>query len=157
MSREIKFRVWDTFQKKYIFEGFHVIGEVTVFGGMDSVISDTWEARSAALGYETSIEAWNDFETEQFTGLKDAKSQDIYEGDIVTTTPSGSCLHSLLSLEEFVTYAHGKVVWEAGSWKVRQPHLGSTLLYYFVDCECCPTGSIEVIGNIHEHSHLLKS
>ena len=69
--KELKFRMWDKFQKKYVFEGFHVCGEVTCVGGMEIVISETWEKRKKALGYETSLEAWNDFEIEQFTGATD--------------------------------------------------------------------------------------
>jgi len=83
MEREIKFRCWDKFQKKYIFTGFHICGEVTAFCGMDMVIHQTWKERSEKLGYKTTLEAWNDFEFEEFTGVQDIKGVDIYEFDVV--------------------------------------------------------------------------
>jgi len=80
---EKKFRAFDKFQDKHIFIGFHVVGEVTVFGGIESTIGETWKERKEKLGYKNSMDAWDDFIFEQFSGLQDSKGVDIYENDIV--------------------------------------------------------------------------
>lgn len=174
MSREIKFRVWDNWQKKYVFTGFHVIGEVTVFGGIDMVISETREARFAALGYETSIEAWNDFELEEWTGLKDANGKDIYEGDTILASEA-RYERTLLSAEhgEIPVYEvnHDKpipapdVVWFKAVVEWNETMCGYWLRYLDKRADWGPASSValtdkmyryEVIGNIHENPELLS-
>lgn len=78
LQREIKFRAWDTFQKKYVFVGFHVVGEVTAFGGIDSIVRETYKARGKSF-----IEAYCDFILEQFACVTDKNGADVYEGDLM--------------------------------------------------------------------------
>lgn len=138
MKRELKFRIWDNLKKTYLKKiRLHPIA-------LDDGVS----------GF---IQHPDGHTIEQFTGLRDKNKKEIFEGDIVTTSPSASCLTSILSPEDFTSYTRGQIKLVCGSWKVCQAYLGATFLYDFVDCECCPSYSIEVIGNIHENPEPLDS
>lgn len=151
LKREIKFRVWFASKKKYSCFVNNSVGDAVSFG-------------LEPCGHLTAIDRFgdeiliNEADTiiEQFTGLTDKNSKEIYEGDIVTTRPSAGCLTSVLSPEEFTSYTKGEVVFSAGSWRIQQSYLGAVRLYEFTNCECCPAYSIEIIGNIHENPELLN-
>jgi len=82
----------------------------------------------------------------QFTGIKDKDSQEIYEGDICNVRKSCKGKWSVME----IIWSGGPTFWSLrGYWGKK-----GESDYYGLRFE--QTHEIEVIGNIHEHSHLLK-
>lgn len=74
----------------------------------------------------------------QFTGLKDANGKDIYEGDILQS--KGGDIMRVNWNEKFASFCLDKKGW--------------LFSHYFG--EAVDPNDCEVIGNIHEHPHLIK-
>ena len=130
--REIKFRAWDKRESRMIIdEQAFIPVKVTNKGVL-------------RLSPRHKEELWefikgDRFEVMQYTGLKDRNGKEVYEGDIVKCS-SG--------------FPH-EVYWEnecGGTYVGGIPafYLSGILRGY------AWSGDEEVIGNIHEHPHLLK-
>ena len=142
-----KFRCWDKFQKKYIFEGFHVVGEVTCFGGMEITIRDTWKERSKAMGYEHTIQAWNDFELEQYICLQDKNKKEICVGDILQEDcPRGNKYRIIQVPGGFAFNTFQDEIEHPDFWEA----LGDQQTNDYIQNHCT------IVGNTKENPELLK-
>lgn len=120
MSREIKLRAWDKCGKKYLNNAQNIWMNNTCFG---------------------DLLASPNFEIEQYTGLKDANGDEIYEGDIVNSS---------------YKYAQPKisqVVVECGNSYILGEDLATGNEMLVSD----HINEIEVIGNVHTKHELLEA
>lgn len=153
--REIKFRVWDKFTQTYPFIGYHVIGEVTVFNGIEQHIRETYkerlkwhidnlkkEGRYNENHYMGTIDFWNHFIEEQFTGLHDKNGVEIYEGDIIKWFG-----HEVENGKQVYPVRTHVIGGEIDKW-INDQHVLRNII---------SMQGVEIIGNIHENPELLES
>ena len=119
--REIKFRGWSGFYEKWVYGYYYV----------DSV-----------LGFHF-INNGNDFRVDpksvgQYTGLKNSKDVEIYEGDIIGST----VIHS--------TIADAVIVFNNGKFQ------GVQLTHERYRDDACYIISHRIIGNIYENPELIE-
>lgn len=123
--REIKFRAWDRLTKK-----FNKIKDlITIDGSVQAV-------RFAHFADGKDFQGIDYVNLQQYTGLKDCKGVEIYEGDIIRLI--GIDISGSRTTE---------VIFTSGSF--REKYMGYALEIY-------KTHEIEVIGNIYENPELLK-
>ena len=133
--REIKFRAWDKIGKR--------MGEVNYIK-YSNVQYNQVSARFKQKG--KTVDEWFNYGDKdgcdniilmQYTGLKDRKGKDIFEGDIVA--------------EGTINYV---VAFYAGAWRLKQNIDGDTWwksLYRYV-----ANFRVEVIGNVYENPEFLQ-
>jgi len=131
MSREIKFRAWDIYKKKFIPEDFWAI-EPDPSPRSTGVMIQDWEE------YKTGEHFYPENQiVVQYTGLKDKNGVKIYEGDILEKN------HGEYS-KEIVKYGGQQFDYESGGYAYG----------IYLDW---PVDDYEIIGNIYEHPHLLEN
>lgn len=181
MSRAIKFRLWyphDGFGPAYLYPdtesrrpGHVKYGDVLpprairmgakhpiIHGpgcGSDSAIVEmTLDTETILVGGDIT----KGCVLEQFTGLKDSKGVDIYEGDII----QGSDPYDT-GVVKWADYGDDEYVERLETWMVEMPFrapLSSMLLspaYPGRRCRGPHIGPLKVIGNIHDHPHLIPA
>ena len=130
-----KYRTWDKVaEDMFIPEAL----ELDKYGKVTGIFSK---------GTMFSIE---DFELLQSTGLKDKNDKEIFEGDILKE-------NSMLGIVKFGRYLDYEYIqYGLDGWlfseKLKLGFVDTPLTEYVLDPHC----SIEVIGNIYEHPHLLE-
>ena len=121
--REIKFRAWLKYKKEMVDNA-----RPDFFSKQLHYLRDNSAGGKDVLGVSTE-----DIELMEYTGLKDMKGKEIYEGDILFES----------SGEEYF-----KVVFEDGSFRAEDDKYSLDLEDYAHICE--------VVGNIYENPELIK-
>ena len=91
----------------------------------------------------------NDFEVMQYTGLKDKKDKEIYEGDILLV-PNHSTMSDPMGESSFCP-----VVVETGAFGYRQGFMFESFISLYGH-GCKSVDEEEVIGNLYENPELLE-
>ena len=131
--REIKFRAWDDDKSQMIYD----------FSKNYQIYTKD-ETNILFCGGEMDNGDWNEPILMQYTGLKDKKGKEIYEGDII--------------LNPTATEPEDKgwlVFWKDYRWMIRMND--SQYQYEFDFNADFDTSKFEVIGNIYQNPELLTS
>lgn len=142
---ELKFRAFDKHINKMICTGFSIIGEVTVFGGLESFIHET------PVEGVTGLERLLNLDITQFTGLKDPTGKEIYAGDVFEDVFT-SKNRGVVTFGEYTHCFDDKRLSDFGAHvgfyvKFNVPQPRKDLKYW--------AKNKEIIGNIYEHAHLI--
>ena len=147
--REIKFRAWDIESNEF---NFIDLREAVANDDAYSLCGNqgtAWEKDR-----ENSCAFYCKCNIQQFTGLKDKKGKEIYEGDIVKVIGHYQDETDMYSFwDEYI----GVITWIDGSWVIESICEGSC--EYLTQDSLYNSESIrkvEVIGNIYENEELIK-
>lgn len=148
--REIKFRAWDKFHKRFICKDdywednvFLQIGEslfnATAFGEITELYQYGVSNDNPTFMEDADSDRYI---LEQYTGLKDKNGKEIYEGDILKIGNKWN--NDTTDIAEVKWYRGGFMLKLKGYFGYRD------IEYFDKDCE-----KHEVIGNIHENPKLI--
>jgi len=127
MSREIKFRAWDNDANKMRTEDCFNIRYGKAW---------TWD--------EWGTPRPTSWEIMQYTGLKDRRGQEIYDGDVIKMIAFHNDHHQKGAVDyASIYFSHGQFCIALDGHKIGTPLFHVKL-----------SSSVEVIGNIHENPEL---
>jgi len=139
--REIKFRAWDSFNKKML--------SWEQFKNIKFDVGDGYDVGIPLEILDEKYQKQHNLIPQQFTGLIDKNGKEIYEGDVVKTPQQKYIKQWVVEYD-----IDGNLILDNGV-------NSEFCLYDFedmtLDKENCYTKDIEVIGNIYEDKHLLDN
>ncbi|HDI3014027.1 TPA: hypothetical protein PL520_001303 [Clostridium perfringens] len=147
MSRDIKFRIYDTDEKQMFYQ--EDIDYIDINNEIAYINQD-------GGGYDYLIDfVYGDGKLMQYTGLKDKNGKEIYEGDILRCKCLKKCKLDSCA-EKVIQYKNSLIEWwESGcnlGYRLRDSK-GKTMM---IKPTHLNTMEVEVIGNIYENPELLE-
>jgi uncharacterized phage protein (TIGR01671 family) len=133
MNRPIKFRVWDVKNKKVLPESyFAILGNGKLIVTLSGYYNDFTNTNQ------------DDYVIQQYTGLTDSNDNPIYEGDILKISygTMGDVIGQVLYEAD-----HGGYIFQ---WERKGPN------QHHINLNCDVAFESVIVGNIFEHSELLK-
>lgn len=127
MSREIKFRAWDTEAEDWVDDPSNIYEHICEYEESETLDSD--------MNRKWVIE--------QYTGLKDKNGKEIYEGDILEWVNSSGEKHIF------------EIMWNECGASFQLVEIGQKYPYILQGLSDKMKPYCEVIGNIHESPELL--
>ena len=159
MKRVIKFRgIAKVDVEDFCKKGDWVYGNLITNNGDPYIVGDIADSDVDYIAHEFWVPVKINT-VGQYTGLKDKNGVEIFEGDIIRTLEYN---------EIWDDGAIGDVIWREAqfrfNWKILLAKSGKKDFRNPIStiCSSCAynsnerEGGIEVVGNIHEHSHLLE-
>lgn len=149
--REIKFRIWDKLVKK--------------MWQPENIVAIDFQSKCALINEKYKGSHWIYFrnaEMLQYTGLKDAQGNEIFEGDIVHIREKGSHVPNRDSSGGIIDYDWREGISQLGTvsfqgawytYETKQ-HIDGREEYIYAPLDF--TNSLCVVGNIYENTELLK-
>ena len=129
MNREIKFRIWDNYTNRFVTCVYETNKDCYLFIGRSGYVT-----AFNCYGEEIDFQDGR-FIIQQYTGLKDSKGVEIYEGDIVDCKyDDEKVIAEIKYSEEYAAFLCGEnALWQG--W----------------------LGKAEIIGNIMQNPELIKN
>ena len=160
MNRKIKFRVWNKTDKEMYFSSpleFRNLGYMDLEDGGDGLYGLMGHALTTSKGIDKNKK---EFIIQQFTGLKDSKGNEIYEGDVVKFYPWNSP-EKYATLMQYLCnnlkqIKYGLDVGQYSSIGFVAVNLQPADLEDGHQLNIMDSRNMEVVGNIFESSELLK-
>ena len=143
MMREIKFRAYDKILKK-MFTDFAILPQ-GIYCDSNQPLLIRLDTPCDGLGQYAIIDAKipEQIVLEQYTGLKDSKGKEIYEGDIVKVNHLDGLFVALIKHEP-----------ACFTFEPIKPN--DELSTYYLRPDTVELFKLKVIGNIHENANLLE-
>jgi len=136
--RDFKLRAWHKKQKRMF----------SIYGiGKDFITEDTLDGVDPGNNY-FSGDYLKDIEVMQYTGLKDKKNREIYEGDLLKG--NDSCIYKVYWSDKLCAFSS---IGNEGDYMGPYTHTLATNTGYLKERF---EKEIEVIGNIHENPELFN-
>jgi uncharacterized phage protein (TIGR01671 family) len=156
MNRELKFRIWDKQYKKWIenSSSLHCFSNWTICPFTGNLVDyvgafgcDNFTASPAHGYYFEGAEVVREprYVIQQYTGLKDSKGVEIYEGDIVKHRKQ----NREVRIGEFWDGADDRTGVFLQDPKIKHRNFGTNKVAFFSSCE--------IIGNVFENRELIKN